>query len=271
MRTRPFGSSGISVPALGLGTWNMERDDRRAAIAAIHRAIELGLTHIDTAEMYGSGKVESLVGEALTGRRDRVFLTSKVLPGNASEGGTLRACEASLKRLRTDHLDLYLLHWREGLPLADTFRAFELLREQGKIGHWGVSNFDDGDLEEAWQIGKPVCNQVLYHLGDRTIEHRVIPWCEKHAVAVVAYSPLGAQGGFPRSKPLEAVAQRLGATPRQVALAFLTRRESVFAIPKSSQAAHVDELAREITLDAAALAELDAAFPLGPWRGLPML
>ena len=271
MRTRPFGSSGISVPALGLGTWNMERDDRRAAIAAIQRAIDLGLTHVDTAEMYGSGKVESLVGEALAGRRDRVFLASKVLPSNASHDGTLRACEGSLKRLRTDHLDLYLLHWREDQPLAETFRAFETLQKQGKIRHWGVSNFDDGDLEEAWQLGKPVCNQVLYHLGERTIEHRVIPWCEKHGVAVVAYSPLGAQGGFPRSKPLEAVAKRLGATPRQVALAFLTRRESVFAIPKSSHAEHVDELAREVTLDAAALAELEAAFPLRPWQGLPML
>src|SRR6267142_3876308 len=191
MRTRLFGSLAISVPAIGIGTWNMERDEPRAAIAAIRRALDLGLTHVDTAEMYGTGKVESLVGEAIEGRRDGVFLVSKVLPRNATYEGTLRACDGSLRRLRTAHLDLYLLHWREDLPLGETFRAFEALREQGKIRAWGVSNFDDGDLEAAWQLGRPACNQVLYHLGDRTIEHRVVPWCEQHGVAVVAYSPFG--------------------------------------------------------------------------------
>jgi diketogulonate reductase-like aldo/keto reductase len=271
MDARPFGSIGITVPTIGLGTWNMEHASRRDAIAAIRRALELGLVHIDTAEMYGSGKVESLVGEALEGRRDDAFLVSKVLPRHANYEGTLRACEASLRRLKTDRLDLYLLHWRGEHPLAETFRAFEDLRAQGKIRTWGVSNFDDRDLEEAWQLGRPACNQVLYHLDERTIEHRVIPWCEQHGIAIVAYSPLGAAGGFPRSRALGAIAERCGATPRQVALAFLTRRRSVFAIPKSSQAKHVDELARRVALDGPLIAELDVAFPLGPWRGLPTL
>jgi len=271
MQRRRFDSLDVEVPVIGLGTWNMERDDRKSAVAAIQRALELGMTHVDTAEMYGNGRVESIVGQAIAGRRDQVFLVSKVLPRNASYDGTLRACEQSLARLGTDHLDLYLLHWREDTPLAETFRAFEKLKQHGKIRAWGVSNFDDADLEDAWTEGKPACNQVLYHLGQREIEHRVIPWCEAHGVAIVAYSPLGADGGFPRSRPLDAIAKRLGATPRQVALAFLTRRASVFAIPKSSNAAHVEELAREVELDAAALAELEVAFPLGAWRGLPML
>jgi diketogulonate reductase-like aldo/keto reductase len=264
------------VPVIGIGTWNMEGDDRKGAIAAIRRAIEIGMVHVDTAELYGSGKVESLVGEAIKGVRDQIYLVSKVLPRNASYAGTLRACEASLARLGTDHLDCYLLHWRESLPLADTFRAFETLCEQGKIRAWGVSNFDDDDLAEALAIagpGKIACNQVLYHLGERTIEHRVVPWCEKHGVAVVAYSPLGSRGGFPASRELAQVAKRLGATPRQVALAFLARRPSVFTIPKSSHTQHVDEIAGadRVALDDAALEAIDAAFPLAPWRGLPTL
>jgi diketogulonate reductase-like aldo/keto reductase len=275
MRTRPFGPTALEVPVLGLGTWNMERDDKKRAIAAIRRALELGLTHVDTAEMYGHGRVETLVGEAIAGRRDGVFLASKVLPQNATYDGTLRACEASLRRLGTDHLDLYLLHWRGDVPLDETFRAFEALRAQGKIRAWGVSNFAEDDLDEALAAAGPrriACNQVLYHLGERTIEHRVIPWCERHDVAVVAYSPLGS-GDFPRSRALDAIAHRLGATPRQVALAFLVRRPGAFAIPKSADPAHVDELARagELVLDAATIAELAAAFPRGPWRGLPML
>jgi diketogulonate reductase-like aldo/keto reductase len=276
MRGRPFGPTRASVPVIGIGTWNMERDDRKGAIAAIRRAIELGMVHVDTAELYGSGKVESLVGEAIAGLRDQIFLVSKVLPRNASYAGTLRACEASLERLGTDHLDGYLLHWREDLPLAETFRAFEALREQGKIRAWGVSNFDDSDLAEALAIvgpGKIACNQVLYHLGERTVEHRVVPWCEQHGVAVVAYSPLGSRGGFPTSRALAQVAKRLAATPRQVAVAFLTRHRSVFAIPKSSHAQHVDELAGadRVSLDDAALAAIEAAFPLAAWRGLPSL
>lgn len=275
MQARRFGPLDVEVPVLGIGTWKMEYDDRAAAIAAIRRAVELGMTHVDTAELYGSGAVETLVGEALAGVRDRVFLVSKVLPHNATYAGTLRACEQSLTRLRTDHLDLYLLHWREELPLAETFRAFETLRERGKIRAWGVSNFDDADLAEAHALvgdGAIACNQVLYHLKDRTIEHRVIPWCEAHGVAVVAYSPFGS-GDFPRSRVLDDIARAHGATPRQVALAFLTRRPSLFAIPKSANARHVEELAAAATLELADadLAALDRAFPLGPWRGLPTL
>jgi len=276
MRARPFGSLGLSVPVLGIGTWNLERDDRRRAIEAIRRAIALGMVHVDTAELYGGGRVEIMVGEAIAGHRDRVFLVSKVLPRNATYAGTLRACDASLRRLGTDHLDCYLLHWREDAPLAETFRAFETLREQGKIRAWGVSNFDDDDLAEAHGLvgpGKIVCNQVLYHLGQRAIEHRIVPWCAKHGVAIVAYSPLGSSGGFPATPALAQIARRVGATPRQVALAFLTRDPPVFAIPKSSHIDHVDELAGAdgVVLDAEAIEQLDAAFPRAPWRGLPTL
>lgn len=276
MQSRPFGPTGSPVPVLGIGTWNMEGDDRRAAIAAIRRAVDLGMVHVDTAELYGSGVVETLTGEALAGLRDRVFLVSKVLPRNASYTGTLRACEASLRRLRTDHLDCYLLHWREELPLAETFRAFETLREQGKILSWGVSNFDDADLAEALALvgpGKIACNQVLYHLGQRDIEHRIVPWCEQHGAAVVAYSPLGSRGGFRETPALTQIARRIGASPRQVALAFLARHPSMFVIPKSSNTAHIDELAGadRVVLDAAAMEALEAAYPLGRWRGLPTL
>jgi diketogulonate reductase-like aldo/keto reductase len=281
MQQRQLGSlvHSVPVPVYGIGTWNMESQPRES-VAAIRRALELGMTHVDTAEMYGGGTVEAIVGEAIAGKRDGVFLVSKVLPSNASATGTVRACEASLKRLGTDHLDIYLLHWRGSHPLADTIAAFEKLREQGKIRAWGVSNFDDDDLAEALAIAGPdkiACNQVLYHLEERAIEHRVIPWCEQHGVAVVAYSPLG-NGDFPTvSSPggivLAQIAKRLDATTRQVALAFLTRRTSVFAIPKSSSAAHVAELAGadRVVLDAAAISAIEAAFPLARWRGLPTL
>ncbi len=273
MQTRAFGSA--QVPVLGIGTWKMEYDDRAAAIAAIRRAVELGMTHVDTAELYGSGRVETLVGEALAGIRDRVFLVSKVLPQNATYDGTLRACEQSLRRLRTDHLDGYLLHWREDLPLGDTFRAFDKLVEQGKIKQWGVSNFDHDDLAEALSLvgeGTIACNQVAYHPDNRTIEHHVIPWCEQHRVAVVAYSPFGS-GSFRPTRELDAIAKRVGATPRQLVLAFLTRRPSVLAIPKSSNVAHVEELAgaAQLQLDNATLREIDHLFPLSPWRGLHTL
>jgi diketogulonate reductase-like aldo/keto reductase len=276
MRTRGFGSTQASVPVIGIGTWNMERDDRAQAIAAIRRALELGMTHVDTAEMYGSGKVETLVGEAIAGQRDKVYLVSKVLPRNATRAGTLKACEASLRRLGVEHLDCYLLHWREDVPLAETFAAFETLHEQGKIRAWGVSNFDDRDLAEALAIvgpGKIACNQVLYHLGERTIEHKVIPWCAEHDIAVVAYSPFGSRDGFPHSRPLEALARGMGVTPRQVALAFLTREPNVFAIPKSSRPAHVDELAGADTvrMNGDAIGAIDATFPVAPWTGLPSL
>jgi diketogulonate reductase-like aldo/keto reductase len=271
MRTRRFGPLEVEVPIVGLGTWNMERDDERAAVAALSRGLELGLTHLDTAEMYGSGRCEKLVAEAIAGRRDRVFLVSKVLPRNASYANTIHACERSLDRLGTDHLDCYLLHWRGDVPLAETVRAFEELVAAGKIRSWGVSNFDDEDLDEALALvgpGKIACNQVLYHLGERSIEHRVIPWCEKHGVAVVAYSPFGS-GNFPRSPVFDELAHRFSATPRQIALAFLARH--TFAIPKSSNAAHVEELAHEVRLDNEAIRALEAAFPLPPWGGLPSL
>jgi diketogulonate reductase-like aldo/keto reductase len=279
MQARTFGPTARSVPVIGIGTWNMEHDDRAAAIGAIRRALDLGMVHVDTAELYGSGKVETMVGEAIAGRRDQIFLVSKVLPRHATYDGTIKACEASLRRLGTDRLDGYLLHWRESLPLEDTLRAFEALRAQGKILAWGVSNFDHDDLAEAEGLvgpGKIACNQVLYHLGERAIEHRVLPWCAQHGVALVGYSPLGSRGGFPAGRPLAVLAEvaaRLGATPRQVALGFLARHPASFTIPKSSQAAHVDELAGadRMVLDGAAIAAIDAAFPRAPWRGLPMI
>ena len=274
MRHRMFGSYAVDVPIVGLGTWKMERDDATAATAAIGRALELGMTHIDTAEMYGNGIAEMLVGKALAGNRERVFLVSKVLPSNASRDGTIAACEDSLSRLKTDRLDCYLLHWRGDIPLAETFGAFEVLREQGKIRSWGVSNFDADDLQEALDLvgpGKIACNQVLYHLGDRTIEHHVIPWCEKNGVAVVAYSPFGSQRGFPKAQALAMLGEQLGATPRQLALAFLARHS--FVIPKSANVEHVEQIAKagDLELDDETLSAIDAAFPLGAWRGLPSI
>jgi diketogulonate reductase-like aldo/keto reductase len=274
MRARRFGPLDVEVPLVGIGTWKMERDDADAAMAAIRRAVELGMTHIDTAEMYGNGIAERLLGIALDGvPRDRLFLVSKVLPGNAGRADTIAACEDSLARLKTDYLDVYLLHWRGEIPLAETFEAFETLRTQGKIRAWGVSNFDIADLEEAFALvgpGKIACNQVLYHLGERTIEHEVIPWAEENGVAVVAYSPFGSTRGFPKSQALALMAQEFaeGTTPRQLALAFLARK--AFVIPKSSNVAHVEQCAGagDIELDEDTLAAIDAAFPLGPWRGL---
>jgi diketogulonate reductase-like aldo/keto reductase len=277
---RPFGPGRTPVAVIGQGTWQMEGDDEAEAVRAIERAVEVGMTHVDTAEMYGSGRVESIVGKALRGRRDRVFLASKVLPRNASYEGTVRACERSLRRLGTDHLDLYMLHWRGSEPLAETFRAFDELVAQGKIRAWGVSNFDTADMEEALAIageGRIACNQVLYHLGERTIEHELVPWCEAHGVAVVAYSPFGS-GDFPTLRSpaghaLAEVAQTLGATARQVALAYLTRRPGTFAIPKASRVEHVAENAGagDLVLDEMALARIERAIPRGPWRGLPTL
>ena len=282
MERRPFGATQREVPVIGQGAWNIEQADREAAIAALRRGLDRGATHIDTAEMYGSGASEDRVGEAIAGRRDEVFLVSKVLPHNASRDGTVAACERSLKRLRTDRLDAYLLHWRGSHPLEDTVGAFERLRADGKILSWGVSNFDVDDLDEVRAIagaGGPACNQVLYHLRERGIEHGVVPWCEANGVAVVAYSPFGHVGGFPRpdsagGRALKAVADRHGATPRQAALRFLTRRKAVFAIPKASDPSHAEENAGAASLDLSdhELARIDAAFPLGPRpRSLPML
>ena len=280
MRREPFGPTGVAVPVVGQGTWNMERDGGTAALAALRAGLDAGMTHIDTAEMYGSGRVEELVGEAIAGRRDQVFLVSKVLPGNAARAGVLRACEASLRRLGTDRLDCYLLHWPGRHPLADTLAAFEQLRREGKIRAWGVSNFGVEELERAAALAgaeRIACNQVLYHLEERTIEHAVIPWCVARGIAVAGYSPFGS-GRFPgpRSRGgrvLAEIAAAHGATPRQVALAFLVRAPGLFTIPKAARAAHVAENARagSLALSAEDVRRIDAAFPRGPWRGLPIL
>lgn len=258
----------------------MESARRADAVAALRRGLDLGMTHIDTAEMYGSGEAEEIVAEAIAGRRDEVFLVSKVLPNNASRRGTVAACEASLKRLRTDRLDCYLLHWRGGTPLDETFAAFGELVRDGKILSWGISNFDVADLDEALRlVGERgiACNQVLYHLEERAIEHTVVPWCERHGVAVVAYSPFGS-GRFPSprsagGKVLADIAGAHGATPRQVALAFLVRRPAVFAIPKAASATHAEDnaAAGALRLSDAEIARIDEAFPVGAERELPMI
>ena len=281
MQTRPFGSTGRAVSAVGQGTWNIETAGRRQAVAALRAGLDAGLTHIDTAEMYGNGEAESIVGEAINGRRDDVFLVTKVLPSNASRQGTVDACERSLRRLGTDRVDCYLLHWAGRHPLADTVAAFESLVHDGKILSWGVSNFDESELAGLWQIpgGRQVaCNQVLYHLGQRAIEHAVLPWCTEHGVALVAYSPRG-QDQFPGrddagARALQAVADRHGVTPRQVALAFLLRDEHVFAIPKAARLEHVRDNAAAggLVLTVEDIATIDRAFPRGRKpRSLPML
>ena len=237
------------------------------------------MTHIDTAEMYGDA--ELVIADAIAGQRDEVFLVSKVLPSNASRKGAIAACERSLKRLKTDRLDCYLLHWRGSYSLAETVAAFDELMGAGKIRSWGVSNFDENDLDELLDVageGTIACNQVLYHLKERAIEHAVMPWCERHNVAVVAYSPFG-HNDFPspRTRPgavLQKIAEARGVTPRQVALAFLTRKPFAFAIPKASTPDHAAENAGalDLTLGESEIAALDAAFPRGPKpRSLPMI
>ena len=279
MRQQKFGSSGSDVSVIGQGTWYLDRGDRKAAVAALRRGIDLGMTHIDTAEMYGD--VELVIADAIAERRDELFLVSKVLPSNASRRGTITACERSLKRLKTDRLDCYLLHWRGSFPLEETVAAFDALIAAGKIRSWGVSNFDIDDLEELLAIageGKIACNQVLYHLQERAIEHAVTPWCERHGVAVVAYSPFG-HNDFPAPTSkvggvLQGVADARQATPRQVALGFLTRAPLVFAIPKAARAEHAADnaAAGELNLSDSEIEALDKAFPRGPKpSGLPML
>jgi diketogulonate reductase-like aldo/keto reductase len=281
MERRRFGPAEREVAVIGQGTWYIDGGDRASVIAALRRGLDLGMTHIDTAEMYGSGAAEAIVGEAIAGRRDEVFLVSKVLPENASRSGTLAACERSLARLRTDRLDCYLLHWRGPHPLEETIAAFEQLHGAGKILSWGVSNFDLPDLEEVWEIasaGRLACNQVLYHLRERAIEHAVIPWCEKHGVAVVAYSPFG-HGDFPGpntkgGRVFQEIAAAHHATARQVALRFLVRRPALFTIPKASSPEHAAEnaAAGDLRLSEAEFARIEAAFPLGPRpRELPIL
>jgi diketogulonate reductase-like aldo/keto reductase len=279
MRVRSFGNSKQDVSVIGQGTWYIDRGDRNSAVAALRRGIDLGMTHIDTAEMYGDA--ELVIADAIAGRRDEVFVVSKVLPSNASRRGTIVACERSLQRLKTDRLDCYLLHWRGSYPLSDTVAAFDELVEAGKIRSWGVSNFDVDDLDELLGVagrGRIACNQVLYHLQERAIEHAVIPWCEQHGVAVVAYSPFG-HNDFPSprseaGRALQRIAETHGASPRQVALGFLTRRPSVFAIPKASMPAHAADnaAAGALELSEAEIKAIDQAFPRGARpRGLPML
>ena len=266
---RRFGLAENTVPVIGQGTWQI--GNRVSAIAALRRGLDLGMTHIDTAEMYGIA--EDVIAEAIAGRRDEVFLVSKVLPEHASRRGTLAACDKSLTRLRTDRLDCYLLHWRGRHPLDETIAAFEQLVRDGKIRSWGVSNFDVADLEEALAIAgdaRMACNQVLYHLRQRAIEHDVMPWCETHGVSVVGYSPFGS-GTFPGpgtagGRVLQEIAAAHDATPRQVALRFLVRSPMLFAIPKASNAAHTAENAGagDLRLSDAELARIDRAFPRGP-------
>jgi diketogulonate reductase-like aldo/keto reductase len=281
-RSAIFGSTGREVSAIGQGSWKIEQTAADAAIAALRRGLDLGLTHIDTAEMYGSGAAESVIAQAIDGRRDEVFLVSKVLPSNASKRGTVNACEKSLSRLKTDRLDCYLLHWRGAYPLQETIAAFDALLRDGKILSWGVSNFDVADLEEVAAIagsGHPSCNQVLYHLQERAIEHAVLPWCRQHGTALVAYTPFGqsTQAYDPKSAPGSVLAQIAAAheaTARQVALAFLLRHREVFVIPKTSSTLHVTENAGAgaLRLSAAEIGKIEGAFPLGRApRGLPMI
>jgi diketogulonate reductase-like aldo/keto reductase len=281
MQRRLFGPTNHPVAVIGQGTWYLDEATRLTAIEALRRGLDLGMTHIDTAEMYGSGAAEQLIGEAIAGRRDEVFLVSKVLPQNASRSGTRAACERSLKHLKTDRLDCYLLHWRGPHPLQETIAAFEELQRRGKILAWGVSNFDVEDLEEVLAItgaGRLACNQVLYHLQERSIEHAVIPWCQQHEVAVTAYSPFG-HGRFPGPRAaggrlLAEIAGVHQATPRQVALAFLSRLPSLFVIPKASTPEHAEENAgaARLRLSDAEIAGIDAAFPRASRpRTLPML
>ena len=278
MRERAFGLSGPSVGVIGQGTWKLE-SDRRQAIRALRHGVERGLHHVDTAEIYGGGRVESLVGEALVGLRDQVFLVSKIDPARATRRDAPRACEESLTRLRTTCLDVYLLHWLPPHSLAEAVEALEALVQSGRIRRWGVSNFDETRLEEVVAIAgadRIACNQILYHLGERSVEHAVIPCCQRHGIAAVGYSPF-AVGRFPGAgsagrETLEDIAANRNATPRQVALAFLTRLPGTFTIPKAATLTHVDENAAagalELTEDE--IERLHRAFPLGQRRaGVP--
>ena len=258
---------GAGMPALGLGTWRMgeRRALRSREVAALALGLELGVSMIDTAEMYGDGAAEEIVGEAIAGRRERVFIVSKVYPHNATRRGTIAACKRSLKRLRSDYLDLYLLHWRGDVPLAETIAGMQALRSEGAIRAWGVSNFGRADLEELLALpGGEACaaNQVLYHLGERGIEWDLLPLCRRRRIAVMAYSPLD-QGRLLASQALKTIAQRLEATPAQVAIAWLLAQQGAAVIPKAANATHVHDnvSAAKLHLDDAALAALARAFP----------
>jgi diketogulonate reductase-like aldo/keto reductase len=259
--------SGETVPALGQGTWNMGDSARRRKeeAAALRLGIDLGMTLIDTAEMYASGGAEEVVAEAVEGRRDEVFIVSKVMPGNASRRGTIAACEKSLKRLKTDRIDLYLLHWPGAVPIAETVDAFTALKRDGKIRAWGVSNFDVDEMEELIGVrdgGAVASNQVMYNLKRRGIEFDLIPWCLRWSIPIMAYSPLD-QGGLLRSRELDSIAARHKATPAQVALAWLLQQKQVMVIPKAGNEPHVRENhgALSIKLHAQDMAALDRAFP----------
>ena len=266
---------GETVPALGQGTWYMgERPQQRAAeVKALRHGLDLGMTLIDTAEMYAEGGAEEVVGEATAGRRDEAFIVSKVYPHNASRGGIPAACARSLKRLRTDRIDLYLLHWRGSHPLAETVDAFEALRRAGHIRHWGVSNLDTADMEELWRVtdGRNcAANQILYNLGRRGPEYDLLPWCQERGVQVMAYSPIE-QGRLPEGGALAEVAGRHGVDRFTVALAWLLARPGVIAIPKAARLEHVtaNRRALDLALTSEDHSTLDAAFP-PPIRKRPL-
>ena len=258
---------GAVVPALGLGTWKMGEDRRRAAreAAALSLGLDLGMSLVDTAEMYGDGGAEEVVARAIAGRRDRVFVVSKVFPHNAGRKSAVIACEGTLERLRTDRIDLYLLHWRGRVPLFETVEAFERLRAEGKIVRWGVSNFDTADMRELFALAEGqrcATNQVLYHLGERGIEWDLLPWLREHRIPLMAYSPLG-QGALLRDPQLASIARRNGLTPAQIALGWLLRSTDVVAIPESANVEHIraNRAAATLRLDPPTLAAIDAAFP----------
>ena len=269
--------SGAPVSRLGQGAWQIgeDRAKRTAELAALRTGLDLGVALIDTAEMYGDGASEQLVAEAVAGRREQVYIVSKVLPENASRRGTVAACERSLKRLKTDYLDLYLLHWQGSVPLAETLAAFTTLRDQGSIRHYGVSNFDLADLEDAQALagGAGIAtNQVLYNLEHRGIEWNLLPWCRERSMPVMAYSPLGSNSRRLRThQGLQAIAARRGVSPARIALAWLLRQPGVVVIPKASSEAHVrdNHAALSLELTAAELAQLDTAFP-PPHRAMPL-
>lgn len=265
--------NGVSMPTLGQGTWFMgeSRVERKAEVAALQHGIALGLTLIDTAEMYGNGGAEEVVGEAIAGRRDQVFLVSKVLPHNASKNGTLAACERSLKRMKTDYLDLYLLHWQGNYSLEETFGSLKALQEAGKIRAWGVSNFDTADMMRAAKVdgGQNCVNQVLYNLGSRGIEWDLLPWQRERNIATMAYSPLQ-QTHLLKNNGLQKIAKELGITSAQVALSWLLH-QGVIPIPKSSDLKRIEEnrKAWDIVLSSDVLKRLDMAFP-PPKRKMPL-
>lgn len=272
METRAFGAGALEVPLIGQGTWDIpEAGARRAdAVAALQRGVALGMTHIDTAEMYGNGGAEELLGEAVARLdRSKLFLASKVLPSNASFEGTIAACERSLKRMGTDYLDLYMLHWAGSFPIEDTMRALEQLVKDGKTRFIGVSNFDVdalGEAQAALRTEKLACNQVLYHLRERGVEARLAPYCKEHNIAIVGYTPFG-RGSFLKgngSELLLRIAKKYEKTPRQVVLRFLTREPNFFTIPKASTVAHVEENAggQGWTLEPGDIAAIDGMFPV---------